>query len=208
MKETKLLVKLQDKRLERRQLLKLGLLSLAGLSLVATRPSSAQSTSLKPTPYCDDEPELTLAQTQGPFYTPDTPKRNSFIEADWSGETLVVTGKVLNTKCQPIANALLDFWHADTAGSYDNQGFRFRGHQFTDENGNYFLETILPGLYPGRTRHIHVRAQRSNEPVLATQLYFPKEEQNNRDFLFDEHLLMDVIEVETGKEAYFNFVLD
>lgn len=89
-----------------------------------------------------------------------------------------------------MAHALLDFWHADEEGDYDNAGFRFRGHQFTDGEGRYRLETIVPGSYPGRTRHIHVKLQARGGPVLTTQLYFPGEAGNSRDGLFRPQLLV------------------
>jgi protocatechuate 3,4-dioxygenase beta subunit len=71
-------------------------------------------------------------------------------------------------------------------------GFRLRGHQFTDGAGRYRLDTIVPGVYPGRTRHIHVRVQAPNGPLLTTQLYFPGETENRRDGIFNPKLLMAV----------------
>jgi len=59
-----------------------------------------------------------------------------------------------------VGGALLDFWQADAAGDYDNTGFRLRGHQFSGADGRFRLATVVPGLYPGRTRHIHVKVQR------------------------------------------------
>jgi hypothetical protein len=59
----------------------------------------------------------------------------------------------------PAANALLDFWQANPNGAYDNTGYTLRGHQYTDANGYYTLTTIVPGIYPGRTEHIHVKVQ-------------------------------------------------
>src|SRR5204862_188663 len=73
---------------------------------------------------------------------------------------------------------------------HDNAGFRLRGHQLTDAEGRYRLETILPGVYPGRTRHIHVKAQAPSRPALTTQLYFPGEAGNARDGIFDPELLV------------------
>ncbi len=200
--------------LSRREFVKLGIASSAGLVLIACGSNSEnpttplnESAQLQATPNCDDHDE-TIAQTAGPFYTPHTPERTNFIEAGITGIPLLVTGKVLTTDCQPIANAILDFWHADDAGNYDNDGFRLRGHQFTDENGNFQLETIVPGLYPGRTRHIHVRVQGEGTDLLTTQLYFPDEAANNGDGIFDEALLMDMLsDEEDGKTAVFNFVL-
>jgi protocatechuate 3,4-dioxygenase beta subunit len=164
---------------------------------------------LPPTPACgDDDDEPTLAQTEGPYYTPDTPERTSLLEPGMPGTKLVVTGYVLATNCQPIPQALVDFWHCDDAGVYDNAGYRLRGHQFTDDQGRYHLETIVPGVYTGRTRHIHVKVQAPNQPVLTTQLYFPNEPENDRDGIFRPELIMDMRDVTDGKAGMFNFVLE
>lgn len=163
---------------------------------------------LPPTPACGDDDDVTVAQTGGPFYTPNTPERASFLEPGITGTPIVLTGYVLTTDCQTVARALLDFWHADDAGVYDNVGYKLRGHQFTDDAGRYTLETIVPGLYPGRTRHIHVKVQAPSQPVLTTQLYFPGEPDNNTDGIFNPDLLLDVQNAADGKSAAFNFVLD
>ncbi|MCB0000037.1 MAG: hypothetical protein KDE56_29940, partial [Anaerolineales bacterium] len=92
-------------------------------------------------------------------------------------------------------------------GNYDNEGFKLRGHQYTDAEGNFTLETIVPGLYPGRTRHIHVKVQGQEMALLTTQLYFPGEPDNATDGIFAEELLMDVADEGEGKTAVFNFVL-
>jgi protocatechuate 3,4-dioxygenase beta subunit len=120
----------------------------------------------------------------------------------------VVTGMVLSTTCQPVARALIDVWHADDRGGYDTTGFRLRGHQFADDQGRYRLETIVPGIYVGRTRHFHVKVQAPNRPVLTTQLYFPGETVNTRDPIFSRDLVMQVSDAGTGKAATFDFVLD
>ncbi len=97
---------------------------------------------------------------------------------------------------------------SQTEGPYFKPGFRLRGHQFTDATGRYRLETVVPGLYPGRTRHFHVKVQAPNQPVLTTQLYFPEEPANRRDSIFNPDLVMRVRDEEGGKLATFDFVLD
>ncbi len=114
----------------------------------------------------------------------------------------------VDTSCRPIAGVLVDFWHTDDAGEYDNVGYRLRGHQFTDSAGRYRLETIMPGVYTGRTRHIHVKVQAPNRPVLTTQLYFPGESQNARDGIFDESLVMEMSESGGTKTGRFQFALN
>jgi protocatechuate 3,4-dioxygenase beta subunit len=171
-------------------------------------PTAAQAQVLPATPACDDGDEVTPAQTEGPYYTPNTPERTSLLEPGMAGTKLVLTGYVLTTGCQPVARALVDFWHADDAGVYDNQGYRLRGHQFTDDQGRYTLETVMPGLYTGRTRHIHVKVQAPNQPVLTTQLYFPDEPGNSGDGIFRPELIMALQDAADGKAGAFTFVVD
>ena len=190
----------------------------AGSPVATARASAAQGTAatgtpvaqvLQATPACDDgdDDDPTPAQTEGPYFTPNSPERTSLLEPGMPGRRLTVSGYVLTTTCQPVAGALIDFWQCDDAGAYDNVGYRLRGHQFTDENGRYELETIVPGLYPGRTRHIHVKVQAPNGPVLTTQQYFPNEPRNARDGIYRPELEMDVSRGANGMEADFNFIL-
>ena len=66
----------------------------------------------------------------------------------------------------------------------------------------------MPALYPGRTRHYHVKVQAPERPVLTTQLYFPNEPANWRDGLFRRDLVMRVAEAPNNLAARFDFVLD
>jgi protocatechuate 3,4-dioxygenase beta subunit len=103
---------------------------------------------------------------------------------------------------------MIDFWQADDGGQYDNNGFRLRGHQFSDAQGRYSLSTIVPGLYPGRTRHIHVKVQPPGGQILTTQLYFPGESGNASDNIHRRELEMDVRIAGSARTAAFMFVLD
>ena len=163
---------------------------------------------LSVTPACHDGDQPTIPEIEGPYFKPNSPLRTSLVDADTVGLPLTVTGFVYGLACQPIAGALLDFWQADDGGNYDNTGFTFRGHQFTDANGAFTLSTIVPGLYPGRTRHIHVKAQAPGQPILTTQLYFPGEPENASDAYYDDRLLLDISQVDNGEAGTFGFVLD
>ncbi len=103
--------------------------------------------------------------------------------------------------------ARLDFWQADAGGSYDNSGYRLRGNQVTDAGGGYSLQTVVPGLYPGRTAHIHVKVSAPAKPVLTTQLYFPGQIRNQQDGIFNPDLLMQVRDAADGKAATFDFIV-
>jgi protocatechuate 3,4-dioxygenase beta subunit len=167
--------------------------------------TGAQATTLTPARTCSGV--ATQSQTEGPFYKAGSPERTSLRETGLSGTPLTVTGYVLSTTCQPVAHALLDFWQADSNGNYDNTSFRLRGHQFTDNQGRYTLDTIVPGEYPGRTRHIHVKVQAAGQPVLTTQLYFPGVARNDSDGIFSPQLLMQVQQTTNGQLATFNFIV-
>jgi len=174
---------------------------------LGARGALAQTRRLAPTPACPGAGDVTPAQTAGPFYKPSSPRRTSLLDPGITGTRIVLTGRVLTTDCRPVARALVDFWHADDGGEYDNTGYRLRGYQFTDDEGRYRLETIVPGLYPGRTRHFHVKVQAPRQRILTTQLYFPGEPWNQRDRIFSPALLLKVEEARDGKRATFDFVL-
>lgn len=174
--------------------------------LIVAATGVVSKRALAATPSCGDD--KTPQQTAGPFFKPDSPRRTSLIDAGMQGERLKITGTVLSTSCQPVSNALIDFWHCDANGRYDNRGYTFRGHQFSDAQGGFALETLLPGIYPGRTRHIHVIVQAPNRRPLTTQLYFPGEAFNRRDFIFDPKLLMTMQQSGAQRDAQFDFVLD
>ena len=121
------------------------------------------------------EDELTPPQEEGPYFKANSPERASLVDASASGTRISLSGKVVSRSGNPFGTALLDFWQADPNGAYENRGYTLRGHQYSGPDGSYRLETIIPRLYPGRTRHIHVKAQDPGGPVLTTQVYFPDE---------------------------------
>lgn len=150
----------------------------------------------------------TISQTAGPYYKANAPFRNNLIETGMAGDRFVLTGRVMTTDCQPVAGALLDFWHTDAFGSYDNSGYRLRGRLYADDQGYYRLVTIVPGLYPGRTRHIHVKVSRPGGAVLTTQLYFPSEAGNRSDGIYRSSLEMATTTTANGSmTGTFDFVL-
>lgn len=170
--------------------------------------SPTQQQLLAPTPECVDADDPTPEQTEGPFFSPNSPERTSLLDGSVTGTRLAVAGSVLSTACAPLSGALLEFWQCDDNGNYDNEGFTLRGHQFSDAQGRYTLTTIVPGLYPGRTRHIHVKVQPEGGRMITSQLYFPGEPGNAGDGIFNDALLMDIRDAPGGQEATFDFVLE
>ncbi len=181
----------------------------AGLAaaLVLAVQSVSAAAAVPPPPACATA-RVTPSETEGPFYKRGSPERTSLIEPGMPGTRITVTGYVLSSECRPVAGAWLDFWQADERGQYDNAGYRLRGHQFTNNTGAFSLQTILPGLYPGRTRHIHVKVRAPNGPTLTTQLYFPGEQRNQSDAIFDPDLVVTMQDAGPGHVALFNFVVN
>jgi protocatechuate 3,4-dioxygenase beta subunit len=160
------------------------------------------------TPECADADEApTPPSIEGPYFKPRSPERRVLREPGIPGTPLVVTGRVLSVGGVAVAKALVDVWQADASGAYDLRGYRMRGHQFTDEKGVYRVETVVPGNYPGRTRHLHVKVQAPRRPVLTTQLYFPDDPRNRADGLFRNDLVMKIAESSTGRTGTFDFVV-
>src|SRR5512140_1782777 len=150
---------------------------------------------------------LTPELTEGPFFKANSPERASLLDANTAGTKLVITGTVYTADCRPVAHALLDFWQANANGVYDNSGYTLRGHQYTDANGHYQLTTIVPGLYTGRTEHIHVKVQAPNGRMITTQLFFPGVAQNDSDGIFNPALVMPIQQGSDGEQAQYNFVV-
>jgi protocatechuate 3,4-dioxygenase beta subunit len=197
-----------DDQITRRRLLELGL-ALPPLAGLAGYADLLETPALAATPAIADDDEPTPELTEGPYFTPKSPKRRSILPAGAGGTRLTLSGRVLTTSGRPVANALVDFWQCNARGVYDNSGYRFRGHQFTDSRGRYTLFTVVPGLYPGRTKHIHVKVQAPREPVLTTQLFFPGVPGNASDGIFDPDCQVRRWRTSNGRRlATFDFVLD
>jgi protocatechuate 3,4-dioxygenase beta subunit len=173
-----------------------------------TLDTSRAQTPLDPTPACHDGAAVTVRQGDGPYFKPSSPARADLAEPGLAGRPFELTGFVLTRACKPLPGALLDFWQADHQGTYDNSGFRLRGHQFADAAGRFRLHTIVPAAYDRRTRHIHVKVQPKGGRILTTQLYFPGEPENASDFLFRKELLMQTATRANLLAGRFDFVLD
>jgi len=146
----------------------------AGLAIFAT-PVAALAQQCRVTP----------RDALGPFYVKDAPAQADLCASGTGGaQKLTVSGRVLGTPdCAPLAGALVEVWQADnrgdytqvTAGKKDDPGCLLRASLTTDGGGRYRFETIVPGEYPGRPRHIHYRVSAKGHATLVTQLYFAPE---------------------------------
>jgi protocatechuate 3,4-dioxygenase beta subunit len=142
----------------------------------------------------------TPSQTEGPFYPNKLPLdtdndlliiNNSITPA--VGTITHLTGRVLDSKGNPVRNALVEIWQVDARGAYlhtrsGNRGkrdpnFQGFGRFLTGFTGEYYFRTIKPVAYPGRTPHIHFKIKKASKEVLTTQCYVKGEPRNKRDFV-------------------------
>ncbi len=180
----------------------------------AAVPSDAVSASGSPTvgsttatSVCTAPATPTTAQTEGPYFKAGSPERSVLADASTPGTHLTLEGTVVGTDCAPIVGAAIEIWQADTSGAYDNTGYGFRGHVLTDANGRFTVETVVPGEYPGRTPHIHLKLTPPGGSTLTTQVYFPDSNLNAEDGIFRPELLLDVTANGDARVGTYTFVL-
>lgn len=142
---------------------------------------------------------VTPRQSLGPFYPQKLPIDSdadlTFVDGQdgrATGQTTVLSGRVLDRSGAPISRARVEIWQCDAFGSYHHprdgggvdphfQGF---GQTITDTDGNYRFKTIKPVAYPGRAPHIHMKVIDGSRE-LVTQIYVKGESANQRDFLLN-----------------------
>ena len=146
----------------------------------------------------------TPKQTEGPFYPDKLPldTDNDLIIIN-SGITPAVghishlTGKVLDSKGNPLRGVVVEIWQCDGNGVYlhsadskpkdkqQDRNFQGFGRFTTSKNGEYYFRTIKPVPYPGRTPHIHVKVKKGDKELLVTQMYVADElERNSKDGIY------------------------
>ena len=145
----------------------------------------------------------TPSASEGPFY-PTTTMRfddidNDLVKIDGvvtqaGGEIVRLSGRILDTKGNPVPQARVEIWQCDVSGRYLHQsdpgnqsrdpGFQGFGSDLTDASGQYSFRTIKPVPYPGRTPHIHIKIWHAGRVKLTSQLYLPDHADNKRDWLY------------------------
>ncbi len=175
----------------------------AGAPSTASAAGATNSAALS----CTAPAAATIAETEGPYYRPGAPETANLVTDGMAGTRLTLTGYVVTTDCDPIANAKVETWQADSTGTYDNSGYTLRGYVLTDADGRFTILTIVPGEYPGRTEHIHVKVTPPGGSTLTTQVYFPGTAANDADGIYDPSLLLDIATTGDGLVGTYTFVV-
>lgn len=144
---------------------------------------------------------VTEDNIEGPFYkagAPLSPGATANLRSGVTGAALQVRGVIYAADCiTPLRGALVDVWQADDAGEYDNTGFTLRARMRTDACGRYQFDSVLPGNYDDRPRHIHYKVSHPDGRSLTTQLYFAGEMFNDTDPFVKESLVKPLTELDT-----------
>jgi len=160
---------------------------------------------------------LTPRQTEGPFYPDHLPldTDNDLLIVNDSitpavGEITHLSGRVLDSRGQPIRNVLVEIWQVDHTGAYIHSGsmnrdrrdanFQGFGRFLTGSTGEYYFRTIKPVRYPGRTPHIHFAIKMKGREKFTTQCYIQGEPQNERD-----GVLSDIADPAARKSVIVSF---
>ena len=142
----------------------------------------------------------TPSQTAGPFFHYVlTPEQSRYpyhgltgpapADASVPGQRIKLVGTVIDGQGQPMADALIELWQADSLGRYahpadarsSNVGFKGFGRCATDAKGQYCFDTIKPGaIGDGQAPHItFIIFTRGGQNHLYTRVYFPDESDAN-----------------------------
>ncbi|PSS37405.1 hypothetical protein PHLCEN_2v741 [Hermanssonia centrifuga] len=80
-------------------------------------------------------------------------------------------------KGEPVRDAEIDWWQADTTGSYSYSTYNLRGKFYTNAEGQIQILTVIPGKYgpAGHLRaghfHLIIRDKENKWQQLTSQLY-------------------------------------
>ena len=130
----------------------------------------------------------TTTDILGPFYRPGAPFKTELVQQGTKGELLQFGGTVFGKDGKELKDALVEIWHCNETGEYDNtsDNYVYRASAKTTANGKYHFKTILPVPYavnPELTRpaHIHMRISAAGVQDLVTQIYFKGDKHLEKD---------------------------
>jgi protocatechuate 3,4-dioxygenase beta subunit len=163
------------------------------IAMLAPVASAWPQGSCEPAPQCRKDCGPTGRAAEGPFYVGNAPEIVDINPARATGTPLRITGTVYSQDgVTPLANAKVEVWHADSAGSYHPQAngdiakyrrseINLRGTTHTDTQGRYAFDSIVPGHYGERRRHLHWKISAPGHRAVTTQSYWREERGTPRD---------------------------
>jgi protocatechuate 3,4-dioxygenase alpha subunit len=104
-----------------------------------------------------------------------------------AGERVQINGKIVDADGNPVNDAAVEIWQANSQGQYADKSFRGYGRSLTDDSGAFRFRTIKPGRVPGpggklQAPHLTVTIfMRGLLKQLQTRLYFPDDAANAED---------------------------
>jgi protocatechuate 3,4-dioxygenase, beta subunit len=149
-----------------------------------------------------EELERTPRIQEGPYYPTKLPldTDNDLLVINDAitpavGDVTHLSGRILDTKGDPIRNAVVEIWQCDRDGTYlkphldekakydtNFQGF---GRFLTGSTGEYYFRTIKPVPYTGRpAAHIHFKVWKNNKVQLTTECFVKGYAGNERDGIY------------------------
>ena len=93
--------------------------------------------------------------TLGPFFPREFAAGLNDLTQGAQGESIEITGRVVQLDGRALDNVVLEIWQADAQGRFDNPEFFGWGRVATDAQGIYLFRTIKPGASDGRAPHIN-----------------------------------------------------
>ena len=137
---------------------------------------------------------ITETDALGPYFVAGTPLLQNINNLNLPGTAMFTTGSVFGgtDNTLPLQKAKIDIWHTDNDGNYHPEGagnvtdysaeeIGLRAYVLSDEKGNFSYESIYPGLYDTRARHIHYKITAEGYKTLVTQGYFAGDERLETD---------------------------
>lgn len=187
--------------LSRREWIRLGLPLVAGARVWAAAPQGLDQFAAAVGPPCSDKEQPTPAVAHDATYKAGAPVRASLVETGVIGVPLAFSGTVTGVTCGRIKGATVELWQADAHGVYDTIGFRLRGKQLTDAQGQFAFQTIVPGDAAARARHLGVHVVVPGKTEFWTELFFPDTPKNASDRRFKKELLLKTLAAPSGHQA-------
>ncbi|WGY48469.1 catechol 1,2-dioxygenase [Vibrio sp. ABG19] len=167
---------------------------------------------------------------EGPLYVAGAPQSEGFARmddgTDTDAEPMLLTGVVSDEQGNPLANAIVDVWHADSKGAYSyfdqsQSEYHLRRRIVTDENGRYTARSIIPagygcppegstqqllnqlGRHGNRPAHIHFFISKPGFKHLTTQINLAGDEYTYDDFAFAtrDELVVEAVRIDDAAQG-------